>query len=141
MNGKHFLSVGLLLIFLLNVFCLFGCNSDGPNADTLPPDAEKTVLGEGEKQFTLTVTDADGKITAYEINTNKEKVGDALIELELISGDPGPYGLYVKKVAGILAEFETNGKYWAFYINGELAPSGVDTTDIVPGTTYSFKVR
>ena len=66
---------------------------------------------------------------------------DALLEEGLIEGEDGAYGLYVKKVNGILADYEVNQTYWAFYINGEYAMSGVDATDIVEGATYSFKVE
>ncbi len=103
--------------------------------------AEVTVLGEGEKQFAFTVVDGEGKEAAFEIHTDKEMVGEALLELELINGDMGDYGLYVKTVNGISADYDTDGTYWAFYINGEYATSGVDTTAIVEGDTYSFKVE
>lgn len=100
-----------------------------------------TVLGEGEHQFTFTVTDVDGKETIFEIHTDKTKVGEALMDLELISGDEGAYGLYVKNVNGITADYDADGTYWAFYINGEYAMTGVDVTDITEGTIYSFKVE
>lgn len=102
---------------------------------------ESTVLGEGATEFTFTVTDADGKETAYEIHTDKKKVGEALIELDLISGEEGPYGLYVKTVNGITLDYDTDGKYWAFYENGKYGATGVDATDIEAGATYSFKAE
>ena len=101
----------------------------------------KTVLGEGKTQFTFKVVDKDGNETLFEINTDKKTVGDALLELELIEGDEGDYGLYVKKVNGIEAVYEKDKTYWAFYINGEYAMSGVDTTEIENGAEYSFKVE
>ena len=103
--------------------------------------AEVTVLGEGARQFAFTVTDAEGKETAFEIHTDKEMVGEALLELELIAGDMGDYGLYVKTVDGITVDYDTDKAYWAFYVNGEYATSGVDTTVITEGDTYSFKVE
>jgi hypothetical protein len=87
------------------------------------------------------VVDPDGKETLYEIHTDKTVVGDALSELGLIEGEMGQYGLYVHKVAGIEVDFERDGKYWAFYVNGEYAMSGVDTTEIKAGETYSFKAQ
>jgi len=59
----------------------------------------------------------------------------------LIAGDTAEYGLYVKTVDGITVDYDTNGKYWAFYINGEYAMTGVDTTPITEGEEYSFKVE
>lgn len=116
--------------------------ADSTVDDTTADEGEgKTVLGEGATQFTFTVVDKDGKETVFEINTDKTTVGDALLELELISGDDGDYGLYVKTVNGITADYDTDGTYWAFYINGEYAMSGVDKTDVEAGAEYSFKVE
>ena len=61
-------------------------------------------------------------------------------ELGLIEGEEGPYGLYVKKVNGITADYDVNGTYWAFYVNGTMAPTGVDMTEIVEGESYGFTV-
>lgn len=104
-------------------------------------NADVTVMGEGATVFNFVVVDKDGNETTFEIHTDKTTVGDALLEVELISGDTSEYGLYVKTVNGITADYDVDGTYWAFYINGEKAMSGVDTTDVVEGDTYSFKVE
>lgn len=89
--------------------------------------------------FTLEVTDLEGKVTKHEISTDKKTVGEALLEQGLISGDVGDYGLYVKTVDGLTLDYETDGKYWAFYADGEYAAAGVDSTAITDGSTYAFK--
>ena len=114
---------------------------DADNTQTSDVQKNVTELGEGAVQFTFEVTDADKKTEMFLIKTDKTIVGDALIDLGLISGDDGPYGLYVKTVNGITADYDKDGTYWAFYINGEYAMTGVDTTDIVSGDTYSLKVE
>jgi hypothetical protein len=78
-------------------------------------------------------------MTKYEVHTNETTVGAALIGLELISGDMGEYGLYVKTVNGVTLDWDTHGKYWALYIGEEYALTGVDQVEIVPGTTYTFQ--
>lgn len=100
-----------------------------------------TVLGEGSTVFTLMVTDQDENETAFEIHTDKTTVGEALLELDLIAGDESEYGLYVKTVNGITADYDVDGTYWAFYINGEYASTGVDATDIEDGASYALKVE
>jgi len=102
---------------------------------------EFVILGEGQKNFNFDVTFADGNIKHYVINTDKETVGDALLELDIISGDESQYGLYVKSVDGQVADFDKDGTYWAFYINGQYASTGVDQTNIENGATYEFKVE
>jgi len=91
--------------------------------------------------FDFIVVDKDGAEACFEIHTDAEVVGDALLALDLISGDVGEYGLYVKSVNGITADYDVDQTYWAFYVNGEYATAGVDTTVIEEGTTYSFKVE
>ena len=98
-------------------------------------------LGEGSKEFALTVTDKDGNETQFEIHTDKEMVGEALQELNLIDGEEGEYGLFVKTVNGITADYDPDGVYWAFYVNGEYATSGVDVTQITEGDSYALKVE
>lgn len=100
-----------------------------------------TEIGEGQTQFYLTVTDGDGNTARFSVKTDKKTVGEALLELGLIEGDVGPYGLYIKKVNGILADYDTTKTYWAFYVGGEYALTGADTTDIVPGTAYEFRIE
>ena len=103
-------------------------------------ESEVEVLGEGETMFLFTVVDKDGNETNYEIYTDKETVGEALLDLELIAGEDGDFGLYVKTVNGITVDYDVDQTYWAFYVNGEYAMSGVDTTEVEEGALYAFKV-
>ena len=105
------------------------------------PATDAKKLGEGDTVFDFTVTDKDGNETKFEIATDKTTVGEALAELGLIEGEEGAYGLYVKKVNGITADYDVDKTYWAFYVNGEYAMTGVDKTEIEAGATYSFKVE
>ena len=59
----------------------------------------------------------------------------------LIEGEEGPYGLYVKVVNGIRADYDKDKVYWAFYINGDYAMSGVDVTEICAGDEYALRVE
>ena len=111
-------------------------------AETQPVNTgDVTVLGEGETVFSFTVTDLDGVETVFEIHTDKTTVGEALLELGLIAGDDSDYGLYVKTVNGLTLDFDKDGKYWAFYENGEYAQTGVDATAITAGASYGFKAE
>ncbi len=110
-------------------------------ADESTTQAEATVIGEGEKQFTFTVVDADNNEAVFTVNTDETTVGKALIKLGLIEGEDGPYGLYVKKVNGLTLDYDKDGMYWAFYENGKYAVTGVDLTEITDGVTYSFKAE
>ena len=91
--------------------------------------------------FTFIVVDKDGAETSFTISTDKKTVGDALLAEGLIEGEEGAYGLYVKKVNGIVADYNIDQTYWAFYINGEYAMTGVDQTDVEDGATYALKAE
>lgn len=136
----------ILCIVLIAAMALFatGCNDntqEDAGVDRPQSNSEATVIGEGETVFEFIVVDYDNNESRFEIHTNKTVVGEALLELDLIAGDESQYGLYVKTVNGITADYDTDGTYWAFYINGEYAMSGVDTTPIAEGEVYTFKVE
>ncbi len=119
-----------------------GCGKNNGLPSDVTENVEKgTKLGEGEKSFNFTVTDVEGNTKAYIIKTDKKTVGEALIELGLISGEEGQYGLYVKTVDGMTFDYNKDGKYWAFYVDGQYGTSGVELTDIEEGKIYSFKVE
>ncbi len=156
----HSLILCMMLIVAM-AFSTIGCNTkkqDAPSAteavtqeavdnsqveETVDEVAESEVqvLGEGQSKFLFTVVDKDGNETNFEIHTDKETVGEALLELELISGEDGEFGLYVKQVNGITADYDVDQTYWAFYVDGEYAMSGVDATNVEEGKTYAFKVE
>lgn len=99
------------------------------------------VIGEGETSFEFTVVNMAGEEVTFEVKTDEETVGAALLENNVIAGEDGDYGLYVKTVNGETVDYDTDGKYWAFYINGEYGMTGVDTTEIVEGDSYAFKAE
>ena len=150
MKNKLITKLSLVLIILM-MTSLCSCNLFTQTTTSFVPQEEgqvpklwekaiytqDTELGEGSKTFLFNV-DAEGYAITLTIHTNETTVGAALLALNIISGDVGQYGLYVKKVNGILADYDVDQTYWAFYENGEYAMSGVDTTDITDGQNYSF---
>lgn len=117
-----------------------GAQTDG-DAQSGADGVQASVYGEGSTQFLFTVVDKDGEETRMEIHTDKKTVGEALEELGIIEGEESEYGLFVKTVNGITADYEKDGMYWAFYINDEYAQSGVDATDITEGDSYAMKLE
>ena len=156
---KSLLSLTLcILLIAASALCITSCQNTTPetpeagdqstqtpaqNEDAANPETDDVVeiLGVGDKSFSFTVVDGEGNEKLYTVMTERATVGEALLELGLIEGEESEYGLYVKKVDGISAAFEVDGTYWAFYVDGEYALSGVDTTEIVEGSSYAFKVE
>ena len=135
----------ILCITLVAAMASFttGCGDtkNESSSDISSSQSSAQTVGEGKIQFDFSVTDTEGNETLFDVHTDKTTVGDALEELNIISGDESEYGLYVKTVNGITLDFDKDGYYWSFYINGEYAQSGVDSTDIKEGETYTFKAE
>ena len=99
---------------------------------------EDKEFGEGSKTVVVEVA-AEGQTVTFTVKTDKTTVGEALLEHGLIAGEEGPYGLYVKVVNGMTADYDIDQSYWSFYIGGEYAMTGIEKTDITEGTTYKLE--
>ncbi|MBE7009987.1 MAG: DUF4430 domain-containing protein [Ruminococcaceae bacterium] len=134
---------------LLNLICCFmvivlsfstsGCNRQETVTD-LWEDAiykEDAELGGGAKTVMVEVVVEDKSVT-FTIHSDKATLGDALVEHNLIEGEQGAYGLYVKKVNGITADYDINRCYWGVNKNGEGLMSGVDAIELEEGEHYEF---
>ncbi len=124
--------------------------SGGPATDSNSADSKKTesdssdsssviTVGRGKKNFIFIATQKDGKQTRYSVKTDKKTVGEALLELKMIDGEEGDYGLYVKSVEKTVLDFNKDGYYWAFYVDGEYAQKGIDQTKIKNSSVYELR--
>ncbi len=140
---KKTIVFAMAVIFALSAAGCSGNNRDVPDepVNTVTGFMDDEVVGEGEKRFILTITDKDGDEISITVNTDETTVGTALLKAGVITGEAGPYGMYIKTVNGITADFDKDKTYWAFYINGEYAMTGIDMTDIEKGRIYGLKVE
>ena len=133
---KHFRSVLSLVLVAAMVLMFAGCGQNQDEGTTTPSTNQQETV---EKVFTFEVTELDGTKKEFTVQYDTEKsVGEALVNEKLISGEVGQYGLMVDTVNGQKYDYNEDGVYWAFYVNGEYAMSGVDTTPIKDGEVYSF---
>ena len=130
---KKVLSIVLAVILVLS---FVSCKSD----TDLWSDAtytQDTVLGEGSKTVIVKVVVLENTVN-FTINTDADTLGEALIAHKLVEGEDSEYGLYIKKVNGILADYDVDASYWAFTQNGEYMLTGVDSTEIAGGEAYEL---
>ena len=126
--------IASIVSWLLTLLCLVACT---PKAD-LWQDAtygEDMTFGDGTRTVVVEVAAGDRQVT-FTVKTDKATVGDALLEHGLIDGEECQFGMYIKSVNGIVADYDVDGTYWAFYIDGEYAMSGVDGAEITEGAVY-----
>lgn len=127
------------LVFTIICVLITSCAGSGIEQDlwetaTYKEDKE---FGNGEKTIWVEVGVEENSVT-FKINTDKDILGEALIEHNLVSGENGPYGLYVKVVNGMTADYNINQSYWSLCKDGEYMQTGVDVTQISDGEHYAL---
>ncbi len=135
------LSVALIMLTTLTMLFMVGCGTEQTEKTETQVFENASIVGSGKTSFTLTIVDENQSETTLTINTDKKTVGEALLDNKLVAGKKDNFGLYIKTVNGITADYEKDGVYWAFYVNGEYSPTGVDFTEIVPDAKYSLRVE
>lgn len=144
-----------LILALLMTFCLFACKPQAETPETsagssenggaIAPEGlwkdatylEDTEFGAGAKTVTVKVIAEDKSVT-FTVKTDAKTLGEALLTHGLIAGDMGDYGLYIKFVNGIRADYDLDQRYWNFTKNGEYMMTGADMTEIADGECYEF---
>ena len=99
---------------------------------------QKTEAPAEAVSFQVIVTDLEGNESTFAYTSSAASVGEALVAEGLVVGHQASYGLYIDAVNGISADWDNEQTYWAFYINGEYATSGISDTPITADTTYSL---
>lgn len=92
----------------------------------------------GAKKITVEVADDKQESQTYTIQTNQEYLRQALEETEglAIEGTESEYGLMVETINGVTADYNTNGAYWAFYVDGDYCNYSVDQQPLEDGQAY-----
>ena len=135
-----FRSVLSLVLVAAIVLMFAGCGEKTQDDNTTAPATSQQEVQ--EKSFAFQVVDLDGTTKDFTVKYSDEKtIGEALVNEGLISGKNDQYGLMVEVVDGKKYVYAEDGAYWAFYIDGEYAMTGVDSTPIEEGKVYCFKAE
>ena len=95
----------------------------------------------GSKAITIEVVDDRQETTSYQVQTDAEFLRQAMEETENLSfsGTESEYGMMVDTVNGLTADYNTNGAYWSFYVNGDYCNYGIDSQPVMNGDTFSIR--
>ncbi len=118
-------AVSLVVLMAVMALTFVSC---GKKEET-PSDVTKVTV-------TVEVTDDKGNTTPYVIETTETTLRGALEQEELVEGDESEYGLYIKKVCGITADYDVDGSYWALYKGEEYMSNSVDQEMLEDGAVY-----
>lgn len=98
---------------------------------------EDVKIGEGAHSVSVEVKVGDRSITVT-VRSDKDNLAEMLTETKLVEGDIGEYGLYIKKVNGISADYSTDGAYWGLNKDGEPTPVGASEITVTDGEHYEL---
>ena len=95
---------------------------------------------EGSKSITINVVNSREETTSYSVKTDAEYLRQAMEEAEglTFSGTESEYGMLVETVNGDLADYNADGAYWSFYVNGEYCNYGIDTQPVEDGDAFGI---
>lgn len=124
-NEKKIILAAAILVALAVIFGVIYVNF-----------APKSVSG--TKEISIEVVDDKAASKTYKTRTDAKYLRQALEEIEglTIEGTESAYGLMVETVNGVTADYNTNGAYWSFYLNGEYCNYGIDQQPIEDGQAY-----
>lgn len=127
------LVIGIATLVLLCSLPLAGCSSGTSDASPSASGAAVELA-----QTTVTVTDADGQVASYTVETAAEgatvlsviQATDADVTVE-----DGQYGTYISAINGLAAEGSSG---WVYTVNGEQVMESVDACPVADGDTVEF---
>ncbi len=92
----------------------------------------------GSKAITITVVNSAAQEAAYTLKTDAAYLREAMDEAEGLtySGSEGPYGLMIDTVNGERADFNLDGAYWGFSVNGQYCNYGIDEQPVEDGDAF-----
>lgn len=129
-----------ICLVLVVVVLFTACNTNKVSPEGKWADAtylNDEEFGKGSKTVVVAVKAGENEIS-FTIHSDKTYLADALLEHKLIEGDESEFGLYVKRVNGIVADYDVDKTYWGFYKNGEMMMVGVSAAEFADGEHYEL---
>lgn len=94
----------------------------------------------GQKSIHVTVVHSDGTKNAFSFSTDADTLRKPLENAGLISGEAGPYGIFITTVDGESAD-ETKQQWWCITKDGQETTEGSDFIMIADGDRYELTLK
>jgi hypothetical protein len=93
------------------------------------------------KEITIVVEDSNGKEKMYTTETKAKYFSGAMEDTEGLTfeGTSGEYGLMITTINGLVADYNTDSAYWAFYLNGSYCEYGIDEQPVSDGDIFRIE--
>ena len=91
----------------------------------------------GGKNITVTVIHKDESQKVFELSTDQEYLGPALVEGKVVEDNQSDYGLYILTADGETAD-EANQEWWCLTKGGAEVTLGADQQPISDGECYEL---
>ena len=89
------------------------------------------------KTISLTVVHGNGDENVFTLDTPCETLGEALVNAGLITGEEGPYGIYIMTVDGETVD-ESLQQWWCLTKGGQQHNNSADSTVLADGDAYEL---
>ena len=128
---KVILGLGIFLVLIVTMTLIW------TNFSKKPVDNSK-----GSKKVTIEVTNSKGETVTYSIQTDADYLEQAMNEVKeeglTFEGKDTTYGLTIISVNNEKADFNSNGAYWAFYVNDAYCNYGVSEQPVEDGDVFKI---
>lgn len=91
----------------------------------------------GDKTIVVEVVHGDQSVKEFTCQTDKEYLGQVLLDEKLVEGEQGQYGLFITVVDGEEARADQN-QWWCVTKDGEMVETGADATPIADGDHFEL---
>ncbi len=129
---QNALKISALLLMMILAFSIISCSEEPTGLWQNATYTEDTEIGTGAKTVTVEIS-AEEKTVKITINTDKDKLGDALFEHGIINDES-----FFDTANGIYADYDKYKAYWGFYIGEAYATQGVNDTEISGGEHFKL---
>lgn len=101
----------------------------------------KPQVAAGSKKIEIDVVNDIGETRTYDVKTDAEYLRQAMEEAEGLefSGEESEYGMMVTEINGVVADYNADQSYWAFYVNGDFCNYGIEQQPVTDGDIFRIE--